>query len=866
MVQGSGFCFNIDNVLRMKMRGKDNTELLWSIALALLIPVWMGIASSWYGWYANPENGLWMKTVYGLLDGNALVNVPICLVLAFMAYQWARRIWNDKDIRWYRLVLAIMGIVVLYYGSIVEYARIASYLNYRIIFTILLSGLLLVMLVKGIRRLWIDRLKKRGENSEEENEVLLCGFTDDKTDDENIPESLKKYAGVIVERLLATDIKEQSYALGVTGEWGVGKTTFLRELKKKIGDRADIVEFNPWMCGSPEQVTSDFFASLRYQLSGKYSTLSKSIREYAKYVNNVTVAPHPLFSVEAVSPVKQESLFERKRSLSKRFSMLPKPVVVVIDDLDRLERDEVFEVLRLIRNTADLSNVIYMVAYDKEYVTSVLKEKEIKDATAYLEKIFPVEVHLPKVEDHLVWNTLYKEIKAQSSVGDGFADSLFKHLTPDDKELVLKVLDNYRRAKRFARLYMLYMAYLNQQTKNELKLKDVFWLELLQMYDKRTYDVLADEPGVLLFSDGEKYRIKEGVGRETVREDKNKYEGEPFWKEHTPKILEMMFGRYVKTIRQSICFTENYDKFFTLSVSPFRLSVKEMNSLFEPGVKAEELVDKWVTGGKYFSSIAYQFKQVGVNKLNDEQLKAYLHGLLCFNMKVAPYRSTHTWEVKKMLTDERYAKCVDKKAHDIVLAWFDEMMKDDKQMAALSRMLHRLYITETVEPDGSVQRLEPLLISNNDVESLLVRVMKSYLDNHQEATALDVLSEKGALAYIFANCCVTVKDAMATENYCYYKQVAFETVTAHFASKEQKPTREAYEKALGAMFSMETPVFDNPDDEDAYWDYAGEAYDNKMQEYFGSRYDAKDDNPLTEFMERCFVEGEVEDLKVAEVE
>lgn len=847
------------------MRGKDNTELMWCIGLALLIPIWMGIAPSWYGWYAKPENGLWMKAVYRLLDGNALVNIPICLVLAFMAYQWAKRIWNDKDIRWYRLVLAIIGIVVLYYGSNVEYARIASCLNYRVVFTILLVGLLLVMLVKGISRLWMDRLKKKGENSEEDG-VIPRGFSGDKADDENIPETLKKYAGVIVERLLVTDIKEQSYALGVTGEWGVGKTTFLGELQKKIGDRADIVEFNPWMCGSPEQVTSDFFASLRHQLSGKYSTLSKSIREYAKYVNNVTVAPHPLFSVEAVMPVKQESLFERKKSLSKRFSMLPKPVVVVIDDLDRLERDEVFEVLRLIRNTADLSNVVYMVAYDKEYVTSVLEENEIKDATAYLEKIFPVEVHLPKVEEHLVWDTLCKEIKAQSSVGDGFADSLFNHLTPDDKELVLKVLDNYRRAKRFARLYMLNMAYLDQQTKNEVKLKDVFWLELLQMYDKRTYDVLADDPGQLLFSDGEKYRIKEGVGRETVREDKNKYEGEPFWKEHTPKILERMFGRYVKTIRQSICFTENYDKFFTLNVSPFRLSVKEMNSLFEPGAKAEDLVEKWVTGGKYFSSIAYQFKQVGVNKLSDEQLKAYLHGLMCFNMKVAPYRSTHTWEVKKMLMDERYAKGVAKKAHDIVLAWFDEMMKDGEQLTALSKMLHRLYITETVEPDGSEQSLEPLLISNSEVESLLVRVMKAYLETHQEATALDVLSETGPLAYIFANCCVEVKDAMATENYCEYKQVAFDTVTAHFANKEQKPTSEAYKKAMGALFSVETPVFDNPVDEDAYCDYAGEAYDNKMQEYFGSRYDANEDSPLAEFRERCFVESEAEDLKVAEAE
>ena len=93
---------------------------------------------------------------------------------------------------------------------------------------------------------------------------------------------------------------------------------------------------------------------------------------------------------------------------------------------NNLERDEVFEVLRLIRNTADLSNVIYMVAYDKEYVTCVLEEKNIKDSSAYLEKIFPLEIHLPKVDEDMIWKVLYTEIDAQkSSLGKGYADVLF---------------------------------------------------------------------------------------------------------------------------------------------------------------------------------------------------------------------------------------------------------------------------------------------------------------------------------------------------------------------------------------------------------------------------------------------------------
>lgn len=110
------------------------------------------------------------------------------------------------------------------------------------------------------------------------------------------------------------------------------------------------------------------------------------------------------------------------------------------------------------------------------------------------------------------------------------------------------------------------------------------------------------------------------------------------------------------------------------------------------------------------------------------------------------------------------------------------------------------------------------------------------------------------------------KDAMATENFCLYKQVVFEIVTTHFAAKEEKPTFEEYERSLGALFTVETPVFDNPVDEDAYWEYAGETYDNKMQEYFGSNYDKKEGSPLREFKEKCFVDVKAADVKMAEAE
>lgn len=838
-------------------RKHRNFELIWCIGFFMLIPIWIGLAPVWYNWYIYPENGYWIKWLYGLLDGRWLVNVPICIGLGYLTVRWCCRVWTDMDIRLYRPILAILGIVVLYCGSNVEYANVVGCLDYRVFVTLLITGSLLVMIIKACRIIKVSCRVDDGtrESKEKINDAKPHpkGFSVDKTNEDDIPETLKNYADEIIERLLVTDIQDKSYALGVTGEWGVGKTTFLEVLKKKINGRADVVEFNPWMCSSPEQVTNDFFASLQHQLSPKYSTLSRSIKEYAKYINSVTLSPHSALSLDVLLPVKQESLFERKKALSKKFANLPKPVVVIIDDVDRLERDEVFEVLRLIRNTADLSNVIYMVAYDKEYVTCVLEEKNIKDSSAYLEKIFPIEVHLPKVEDRLVWDTLYSEINQQSNFNANFAQMLLKNFKSDDKELILKVLNNYRRAKRFARLFVLNIAYVNHHAKGELKILDVFWLELLQMYDKRTYDVLADDSSLLIYHDDGRLRLRDGILQPASDKDLHTFQGKPFWKEETPKIMEKMFGMYIKTIQQSICYAENYDKFFTLSISQFRLSIAEMRELFADGVKADEVVEKWVEGGKYLSSIVYQFKQINVNKLNDAQLKNYLHGLLGFGMKVSLYRNTHVWELKEMLRVDRCIKGVEDKAHDIVLEWIKEKSKDDKSRPYLSKMLNCFYTTIVVNPEGHEEKTHPLVISNNEVEKLLRQLMRDYLSCHPEETALSVMSEKGIVAYIFKNCCVTVRDEMATENYCEYRQVAFDTVIDHFSKKESKPPLEEYENALGAMFYEKAPAFDNEYEEDQYWDYASETYENKMQEYFGNLYDRKPDGKLLEFKEKCFV-------------
>ena len=66
-------------------------------------------------------------------------------------------------------------------------------------------------------------------------------------------------------------------------------------------------------------------------------------------------------------------------------------IVIIIDDIDRLEGKEIFEVLRIIRNTAKFNNIIYIVAYDKDHVVGQLCLPEFGIEKDYLEKMAPIK-------------------------------------------------------------------------------------------------------------------------------------------------------------------------------------------------------------------------------------------------------------------------------------------------------------------------------------------------------------------------------------------------------------------------------------------------------------------------------------------
>ncbi len=833
----------------MRLLGEGNRTfglLRFVFFVVCILAIWIGVAPEWYSWYTKPGNCQWMKQLYLFLDGRSWVNIPICLIalICWIPYstQWTR---IGKDIRW--LTIAVTLIFLVYWeGGSVVYARIIASFTYRGFITcLLLTPFILSSLEIVIRRF------KREAPTEKDTSG---GFSNDDFDDSQISDNLKKYASHILDKLIATNTQKHSYALGVTGSWGSGKTTFLEVLKSHVKGRAEIVIFNPWMCRTPEQVTLDFFASLRHQLSPSYR-ISKSIKDYARALNGISLTPFLGLSLN-IHAVQGDSLYVKKKKLSDKLAELPKPVLVFIDDLDRLEREEVFEVLRLIRNTADLSNLIYVVAYDKAYVRQVLEQKNIGNALGYLEKIFPIEVCLPKVEKYLIWGVLHSDIDAQAC-SDEFAKQLFQDFNTDDVELVLRILSTYRRAKRFARIYMLNATYVNQELRLEINQVDLFWLILLQVYDPKIYEILIHNRFKLLYKYIDRLILRDGIIAEVKKQEGSNYmmyDGERFWELETPQILNQVFGRKTKTVRSKkcVCFIENYDKYFALSIPEYKLAISELESLLEGSDSPESIVRDWVET-KSIQSIYLGLGNIDTKNFRGVYLTRFLRAVL----ELGVTEPEADYEISPMLDQKRYST-PQSAPREIVWHWLTKEIESGNEirLEKVTLLLNGLYVTQVYDAKGNIEHPYHLIISNEDIQTLLAKAMEQFLGDHPNLTALDILDEKRILGRLFKNCCVKRIGRSFDDETFEFVQSSFSPVIKHFSSKDMKPSLSEYQEAYDRMFRVHNPQFNNFKSEDPRTEYE----DRKQMEdqfamlhysYFGTNEDL-----IARFKSECFSQDE----------
>lgn len=197
------------------------------------------------------------------------------------------------------------------------------------------------------------------------------------------------------------------FVIGLTGSWGTGKTSLLNMVIEAIDDRAFVVRFNPWFFSGTDALITSFFNETAAQLELEKKKLKKvagKLAEYGKLVApaaavfgaaGVVQAASGIVSAATVPP----SVHQRHEEIRKNLTKLTKPLVVVIDDLDRLQPDEVKDMVRLVRLVGDFPNTVYLLAFDRDRVEEVLGDRDPERGRAYLEKIVQVTHEVPQARE-----------------------------------------------------------------------------------------------------------------------------------------------------------------------------------------------------------------------------------------------------------------------------------------------------------------------------------------------------------------------------------------------------------------------------------------------------------------------------------
>ncbi len=210
--------------------------------------------------------------------------------------------------------------------------------------------------------------------------------------------------------------RSTGYVVGLTGRWGLGKSSILNLVYQKLdtSDHVVVANFNPWLFNGRDELVSAFFTVLRNAMgrggTKKAEAMAKAIDQYWGAIN---LAGHGVAAVvdvyggsgaatsswkswapkfhKAVPKSKLKTPDEERLGLELKIAEANCAVVVLIDELDRIEDDEVRAVAQLIKAVGDIKGLSYLAAYDPDRVIEALgrgsEDGRRQTGERYIEKI-----------------------------------------------------------------------------------------------------------------------------------------------------------------------------------------------------------------------------------------------------------------------------------------------------------------------------------------------------------------------------------------------------------------------------------------------------------------------------------------------
>ncbi len=236
-------------------------------------------------------------------------------------------------------------------------------------------------------------------------------------------------------RHLAASIKRregrESFVVCLQGAWGCGKSSIknmVLEVLEEDNAGPEIVEFDPWQLKDSNALFAAFFGEIALKIGHeeqndgrqKLRSYSKNLALLGNTVKWVGIAGETFglagasivgntaakgakdisdvldLGVDAMGEFKT-SLKQQKKDLREALKKLEKPLLVVIDDIDRLEVEEMMLVFQLVKANADFPNFTYLLLMQRDRVEEALVTRLGEYGRDYLDKIVQLPIDVPTI-------------------------------------------------------------------------------------------------------------------------------------------------------------------------------------------------------------------------------------------------------------------------------------------------------------------------------------------------------------------------------------------------------------------------------------------------------------------------------------
>lgn len=566
----------------------------------------------------------------------------------------------------------------------------------------------IIMAIISWSRVNINNKEKQGKRIANNLNLLLDEPIDNLDDDEmDWPDEITK-----VMQLIQIPVDKHSLSIAINAPWGSGKTSFLNIIKNSVDkNRYDVIYFNPRDSKSVSEIQEDYFQQLISVLS-EYDGRAKYLLR--RYMAALQIIDDSSWLYRVLNVYNDWHKNRVKDELSEICKKLPKIILVIIDDFDRLRPDEIQEILKLLDSNASFANFVYLTAYDKNVVSKVLDDYEHSEVANYTDKYFELEYDLPQRPYGYIRDYFVTQLSRVMQL-DASDERVIKNVMTEKEDLFKTLLPTLRDVKRLINL----MSVDYDSVRGEVYLYEYFYVHLIKYRYPDEYKALSlgkyTEDNILRNFDG-LFLKKE------VNESKNI---------KSLPLLRLLFaseGVYNEPLYRHIYQKQSFENYFINKLYN-SLTIKEMKRIFEVEyAEMCKLVDTWLISDQQANDFSnyMQFLRMGNMGSKEMFMKYATTAAYCATKSQGNHGST---TLSRLIYRENLESCISKYGLDVNLykTQMISILSDasiDSNLSVLRQMhflyknkakQEQLYIVEDADIWPDIKKRFVLIVQGNDM-------------------------------------------------------------------------------------------------------------------------------------------------------